>query len=114
MTSPGAEATRIRIPPTLRDATGGEREVQVEGATIRTLLEELVSRFPALRSRVYDGEVVPFVNIYVDGVDIRAAGGLEAPVPGGSTVILLPAMAGGAAEHCHRAISRLIRSRIST
>jgi sulfur-carrier protein len=115
--------SRIRIPPTLRDSTDGEREVQVQGATVRDLLEDLVLRFPALRGQVYDGEIVPFVNVYVEGVDIRTLGGLETPVPGGSTVILLPAMAGGlprgkadrnSGQSSLRATSRLVRSRSST
>jgi molybdopterin synthase sulfur carrier subunit len=104
--------SRIRIPPTFRDSTGGEREVQVQGATVRDLLEELVARFPALRGQVYDGEVASFVNVYVEGVDIRTLGGLETPVSDGSTVILLPAMAGG--QSSARATSRLVRSRTST
>jgi molybdopterin synthase sulfur carrier subunit len=115
--------SRIRIPPTLRDSTGGEREVQVEGATVRDLLEELVARFPALRGQVYDGEVASFVNVYVEGVDIRTLDGLETPVSDGSTVILLPAMAGGlprgkagrnSGQSSARATSRLVRSSTST
>ena len=86
----------IRIPPTLREEAGGERQIEASGETVRDLLEVLTSRFPALRDRLWeDGEVAPFVNVYVDGEDIRTLGGTETQVREGSTVILLPAMAGG-------------------
>ena len=89
--------TTVRIPPTLRTETGGERQVQAEGETVRDLLEDLTSRFPALRERIWeDDEVAPFVNVYVEGEDVRTREGIETPVADGQTVILLPAMAGGA------------------
>ena len=80
---------KIRIPPTLRPATGGEREVAGRGDTVRELLDDLMSRFPAL-----DGQL-QYANVYVDGEDIRTLDELETPVREGATVILLPAMAGG-------------------
>jgi sulfur-carrier protein len=86
----------IRIPPTLRDEAGGERQVEASGETVRDLLDDLTSRFPALQARIWEnGGVAPFVNVYVDGEDIRTLAGDETPVREGSTVILLPAMAGG-------------------
>jgi sulfur-carrier protein len=86
----------IRIPPTLRAETGGERQVSAEGATVRELLDDLVSRFPGLRAQlVEDGDIAPFVNVYVEGEDVRTLDGLDTPVSEGATVILLPAMAGG-------------------
>jgi sulfur-carrier protein len=86
----------VRIPPTLRSETGGKREVQAAGGTVRELLDDLVSRFPGLRSQlVDDDEIAPFVNVYVEGEDVRTLDGLETQVHDGSTVILLPAMAGG-------------------
>ena len=88
--------TSVRIPPTLREVTGGEREVPAEGDTVRELLEDLMGRFPALRTQlVEDGDIAPFVNVYVEGEDVRALDGLETDVRPGATVILLPAMAGG-------------------
>ena len=86
--------TVVRIPPTLRAATRGEREVEAAGGTVRELLDDLVTRFPELHEQLYeDGDVVPFVNVYVAGEDVRTLEGLDTPVTGG--VILLPAMAGG-------------------
>jgi molybdopterin synthase sulfur carrier subunit len=86
----------VRIPPALRSESGGAREVEASGATVRELLDDLLHRMPALGSRVYDaGEIQPFVNVYVDGEDVRTRDGLDTPVSEGATVILLPAMAGG-------------------
>jgi len=88
--------TIVRVPPVLRAEAGGVREVNAAGATVRELLEDLVATLPALGSRVYGGgEIEPYVNVYVDGEDVRTRDGLETPVRDSSTVILLPAMAGG-------------------
>jgi len=88
--------TTVRIPPTLRTETGGERQVQVQGGTVRELLDDLMARFPGLRPQlVEDDDIAPFVNVYVEGEDVRTLDGLETPVQDGDTVILLPAMAGG-------------------
>jgi molybdopterin synthase sulfur carrier subunit len=81
--------TRVRIPPTLREQTGGARELPAEGDTVRELLDDLTSRFPALENQL------PFANVYVEGEDVRTLEGLDTEVRPGSTVILLPAMAGG-------------------
>ena len=86
----------IRVPPVLRDEAGGAREVEAAGKNVRELLEDLSRRLPALGTRVYgDGEIRAFVNVYVDGEDVRTRNGLDTPVRDSSTVILLPAMAGG-------------------
>jgi len=88
--------TVVRVPPVLRAEAGGAREVQASGGTVRELLEDLSSRMPALGSRVYaEGTLQSFVNVYVDGEDVRTRDGLETVVGDSSTVILLPAMAGG-------------------
>jgi sulfur-carrier protein len=79
----------VRIPPPLRDATGGLQVVDAEGGTVGDLLDDLVARFPDL-----DGQL-RHANVYVDGEDIRVLDELDTPVHETSTVILLPAMAGG-------------------
>jgi molybdopterin synthase sulfur carrier subunit len=87
----------VRIPPTLRAETGGERQVSASGDTVREVLDDLMTRFPGLRTQlVEDGDIAPFVNVYVEGEDVRTLDGMETPVQDGATVILLPAMAGGA------------------
>ena len=86
----------IRIPPTLRSETAGAREVEARGSTVRELLDDLMDRFPALRGQLLaDDELVPFVNVYVEGEDVRTRNGLETAVHEDATVIVLPAMAGG-------------------
>jgi molybdopterin synthase sulfur carrier subunit len=86
----------IRIPPMLRGDVGGAREVPAEGGNVRELLDDLLARFPALRHQlVEDDDLAPFVNVYVEGEDVRTLEGLDTPVREGATVILLPAMAGG-------------------
>jgi sulfur-carrier protein len=88
--------SRVRIPPTLRGETAGEREVEASGRTVRELLDDLVGRFPALRGQLLENEeLAPFVNVYVEGEDVRTRDGLDTPVGDGSQIILLPAMAGG-------------------
>jgi molybdopterin converting factor small subunit len=79
----------VRIPPTLRNETGGEREVIVEAETVRDLLDDLTSRFPGLQGQL------EYANVYVGGEDIRTRDGYETRVAKSDTVILLPAMAGG-------------------
>ncbi len=86
----------MRIPPTLRSETEGAREVEARGGTVRELLDDLLGRFPALRGQLLeDEELAPFVNVYVEGEDVRTKDGLDTSVEESSTVILLPAMAGG-------------------
>ena len=84
-----ARVSTVRIPPPLRDATQGQPVVAAEGGTVGDLLDDLVARYPAL-----DGQL-QHANVYVDGEDIRVLDELETPVDATSTVILLPAMAGG-------------------
>jgi molybdopterin converting factor small subunit len=55
-----------------------------------------MARFPGLRPQlVEDGDIASYVNVYVEGEDVRTLDGLDTSVEHGSTVILLPAMAGG-------------------
>jgi sulfur-carrier protein len=79
----------VRIPPTLRAETAGEREVLADGETVRDLLDDLASRFPGLRGQL------EYANVYVGGEDIRTRDGFDTAVTETDTVILLPAMAGG-------------------
>jgi molybdopterin synthase sulfur carrier subunit len=91
--------TTVRIPPTLRAEVGGERQVPAQGDTVRAVLEDLTSRFPGLGRQLFeDGEIATFVNVYVEGEDVRTLDGLDTPVSAGQTVILLPAMAGGSPQ----------------
>jgi molybdopterin synthase sulfur carrier subunit len=87
----------VRIPPVLRENTGGNRSVDVSGDTVAQALEDLFGKHPALRDRVtQDGELSSFINVYVNDRDVRYRDGLETAIEVGDTIILLPAMAGGA------------------
>jgi molybdopterin synthase sulfur carrier subunit len=90
------EVTAIRLPPILRSDAGGQRQLEVGATTVKGALEELVGQYPSLRGRVFDGEAVPpFLNVFVDGQDIRVLDGLETQVGSAATILLLPAVAGG-------------------
>lgn len=88
---------KVRIPPTLRAEVGGAREVEASGGTLRDVLNDLSGKYPGLAQQVLDGDddIAPFVNVYLNNEDVRTLDGLDTPVADGSTVILLPAMAGG-------------------
>lgn len=87
----------VKIPTQLRAAAGGEAETQVEGATVREVLDDLFERHGELRERISDedGALRRFVNVYVAGEDIRFLDGLATPVKDGAEVTILPAVAGG-------------------
>jgi sulfur-carrier protein len=89
----------VRMPPILRQAVGGAREVDAEGTSVREILDDLTTRFPAIKGHLLDdaGDLNRFVNVYVNNEDVRLGQGLETSVGADSTVIVLPAMAGGAA-----------------
>ena len=79
----------------LRDHVEGQRELIGEGETVRQVLEDVTARYPSLRAHLFEqGELTPFVNVYVGRDDVRTLEGLDTPVGSGS-LILLPAMAGG-------------------
>jgi molybdopterin synthase sulfur carrier subunit len=86
------------MPPILRQAVGGAREVEASGSNVREVLDDLTGRFPSIRGHLLDdgGDLNRFVNIYVNNEDVRLGAGLDTPVAADSTVIVLPAMAGGA------------------
>jgi molybdopterin converting factor small subunit len=87
------------LPGALRELAGNRDEVRVEGApgTLSAALALLWTECPAIRDRVLTelGDVRPHINIFVDGEDIRYAGGLDAAVREGAEVFLLPAISGG-------------------
>jgi molybdopterin synthase sulfur carrier subunit len=91
-------AVKVKIPTQLRTAAGGESELEVEGATVGEVLDALFDRHGELRDRLSDdnGGLRRFVNVYVDGEDIRFGQGLETSVADGDEVQILPAVAGGA------------------
>jgi sulfur-carrier protein len=87
----------VWIPQVLRSAVGGQKQVELEGGTVRELVDALVAKFPALRQQLVgeNGDLNRFVNVYVNGQDVRYLKGLDTPVGERDEVRLLPAMAGG-------------------
>ena len=87
----------VWIPQVLRSAVGGQKQVELEGGTVRELVDALVAKFPALRQQLVgeSGDLNRFVNVYVNGQDVRYLKGLDTPVGERDEVRLLPAMAGG-------------------
>ena len=89
-------AVSVKIPTQLRAATEGEAQATVDGSTVGEVLDSLYERFGELRSRIAeDGGLRRFVNVYVDGEDIRFLDGLDTEVKDGDEVTILPAVAGG-------------------
>ena len=92
-------AVEVVLPGVLADLAGGTKHLQVEpaGDTLADLLDTLAAVHPALTRRIRDeaGALRRFVNVYVDGDDVRFTGGLGAPVPDGAVVQVLPSVAGG-------------------
>ena len=88
----------VRVPPVLRAAVGGVRELSVPGSTVAEVLDALYAAHPEVQAQLVseNGELHRFVNIYVNDEDIRLQGWLATPVGDSDTLLILPAMAGGA------------------
>ncbi|MEM7276462.1 MAG: ubiquitin-like small modifier protein 1 [Actinomycetota bacterium] len=87
----------VRLPTVLRPAAQGQSRVQVDGAAVGDVVDELIQRYPGLGSNLVDddGAVRKFVNIYLNDEDIRFLEQLATPVADGDEVAILPAVAGG-------------------
>jgi len=90
-------SVRVRIPTPLRKYTGGKDAVPAEGATIAAVLDDLEKTCPGLKERICDGDgaVRRFVNLYVNGDDIRFLDNTGSPVKDGDEISIVPAIAGG-------------------
>ncbi len=90
-------AVAVRIPTVLRPLAGGAPVVDAAGGTLAEVLADLDRRFPGLgeRLRGEDGNLHPFVNVFVGDEDARYLDGLATPVADGVEVSIIPAVAGG-------------------
>ena len=90
-------AVTVKIPPQLRTATGGQGAPKVEGATVGEVLDALYAVHGDLKGRIAseDGTLRRFVNVFLDGEDIRFLDDLDTAVPDGGELTILPAVAGG-------------------
>jgi molybdopterin synthase sulfur carrier subunit len=87
----------VRIPQPLRNLTGNQPTVTGSGTTLQLLVADLEGSFPGIKERVMDesGQIRRFVNIYVNGDDVRFIDGLGTPLKDGDEVSIVPAVAGG-------------------
>jgi molybdopterin synthase sulfur carrier subunit len=90
-------AVRVRVPTPLRKFTQGADEVSAQGNNIRAVVEDLERNFPGIRERICDetGKIRRFVNVYVNGDDIRFLQNLETSLKEGDNISIVPAIAGG-------------------
>ena len=87
----------VRIPTPLRRVTDGADRVTVEGATLDEIIGSLDAQYPGIKGRLCDedGELRNFVNVYVNGEDVRFLNGLGTATKSGDEVSIVPAVAGG-------------------
>ena len=89
-------AITVKLPTQLRDTVGGVASVEADGATVGEALESVFASHGELRDRLYqNGDLRRFVNVYLGGEDIRFLDGLQTPLPDGTELTILPAVAGG-------------------
>ena len=87
----------VRVPIQFRELAEGAREVTLEAQTIAGLIDELERHYPGVKSKLCqeNGEPHRFINLYINGEDIRFRGGLAASLSDGDSVAIVPAVAGG-------------------
>jgi MoaD family protein len=90
----------VLIPTPLRRFTGGEARVNASGSTVASLLDDLEVQHPGLKERICesDGQIRRFVNIFINGENVRERDGAETPVNSGDEIGIIPAMAGGSSS----------------
>lgn len=87
----------VRIPAPLRRLTQGQAELALEAATVGEALQALAQTYPQLGRRLFDeqGQLKPFVNVYLNNEDVRFLQDLDTPLEDGAVLTLVPAMSGG-------------------
>jgi len=93
----GTKMAILKIPTPLRSYTSGQVEVMVDGQTVGDAMEQLLQQFPALRPHLYngDGQLRPFVNLFVGDNNVRDLQGLATPLDPQARLLLVPSIAGG-------------------
>ena len=87
----------VRIPTPLRRVTNGQDKVSVEGTTLNEIISSLDAEFPGIKERLCEeqGQLRNFVNVYINGEDVRFLEGLESATKSGDEISIVPAVAGG-------------------
>ena len=90
-------AITVRIPTPLRRVTDGQDKVNTEGATVREIIDSMESQFPGIKERLCDenGDLRNFVNVFVNGEDVRFLEGIDSAAGDGDEISIVPAVAGG-------------------
>lgn len=90
-------SVQVRVPTPLRRFTGGAETVSASGGTVAALVDDMEKNYPGIKERICDeeGKVRRFVNIFVNGDDIRFLNNFTTPVRDGDEVSIVPAIAGG-------------------
>ncbi len=90
-------SVKVRIPSPLRSLTGGQGTVELDAANLVECLDNLDAQFPGIKARLCDeeGKVQQFVNVYINGEDIRFLQEMASTLKSGDEVSIVPAMAGG-------------------
>lgn len=90
-------SVRLKLPASLYRLTGKEATLEITAANLAECLHNLVKLYPDLKNRLYNdkGELHSFINIYINGEDMRFLNGLATPLKDGDEIIIAPAMAGG-------------------
>lgn len=96
----------ITIPTPLRGYAGGQKTIQVEGATVGEALNALTAQFPNLRRHLFadDGQLRSFVNVYLNDEDVRYLRYVDTPVGDTDRISIVPSVAGG----CQHLASALV------
>ncbi len=90
-------SVQVRVPTPLRRFTGGAEQVNTDGVSIAALVNDIEQNYPGIKERICDdqGNIRRFVNIFVNGDDIRFLDNLETALKDGDEVSIVPAIAGG-------------------
>ena len=92
-----SEMATVKIPPVLRAAVGGEKQLSASGASVGDVLRSVAESHPDTQTQLFasDGGLNRYVNVYLNDEDVRVLDGLDTSVGDGDTLVILPAMAGG-------------------
>lgn len=92
--------SQIRVPTPLRPYTEGQGQLKVEASTVGEALRELTAKFPSIGPHLYndEGELRPYVNLFVNDEDVRTLEGEQTAIHDGDTLMILPSIAGGSLE----------------
>ena len=90
-------STTVRIPTPLRRVTDGQDKVSADGATLGEIIDSMESQFPGIKARICDddGNLRNFVNVFVNGEDVRFMDGVNSATADGDEISIVPAVAGG-------------------